>query len=125
MQTLNNEKIIISGVHMELTEALKARVMQKVEKLFRHDAHIIRVRVELIHDHHKKHEKEFIAKGHVEINGPDIVITVASNNEYESIDLLVNKLDRKLNRRARLKRIKRKIVKAVDIAADLPKAIMA
>lgn len=117
----NTERLIISGVHMELTDALKSMVAEKVEKLFKHEDQIIRVRVELEYQANKSKKEQFIAKGHVEVNGPDMVVAEASDDLYKSIDQMVLKLDRMRRQRARLSRVKRKQPKDVDIPADLPK----
>lgn len=119
----NEHDLIVSGVHLELTDALKAKVEEKMEKLFAHEGQIIRIRVELeysAHQHTK--QNEFIAKGHIEIHGPPMVASVASNDLYESIDQLTIKLDRMLRRRSRLKRVKRKHPHDVEIPAEIPKA---
>lgn len=118
---MNNSELIISGVHLNLTEALKNTVEEKTEKLFKHEERIIRLRVELEYNQNKTKEGEFIAKGHIEINGPPLIVSVATDDLYKSIDLLVNKLDRKLRRRARLSKVKRKNAHEVEIPADLPK----
>ena len=58
-ETMVQHDIIISGLNMELTEAIKNVVHEKVEKLFEHDDQIIRMRIELEYDPHPKtHEKE-------------------------------------------------------------------
>jgi putative sigma-54 modulation protein len=118
-----NEKIIISGVHLDLTQALKTAVEEKMEKLFRHENSIIRVRVELEHATNSSHENEFIAKGHIEINGAPIVVSSATDDLYKSIDDLSLKLDRKLRRRSRLIRVKRKDLHEIDLDSELPKAV--
>ena len=46
--------IIITGVHLELTQALKDKVNEKMDKLFAHEAGIIRIRVELEYNAHRK-----------------------------------------------------------------------
>ena len=117
----NNSELILSGVHLDLTDALKQAVHEKVEKLFRHEEDIVRIRVELEHDKNKAPQDQFQAKGHIEIHGPDMVISVRSEDLYKSIDQLVDKLDRKLRRRSRLQRVKRKETHAVEIPAELPK----
>jgi putative sigma-54 modulation protein len=117
-----NDKIIISGVHLDLTEALKNSVEEKMEKLFRHENKIIRVRVDLEHAHNSSHENEFVAKGHIDINGSPIVVSVGTEDLYKSIDELSIKLDRQLRRRSRLARVKRKDIHEIDLNADLPKA---
>ncbi|HCJ11765.1 MAG: ribosomal subunit interface protein [Verrucomicrobia bacterium GWF2_51_19] len=112
---MNQKEIIISGVHLELTDALKAIVTEKLDRLFRHETHIIRIRVELEHRTAKDHIKEFVAKGHVELHGPTLIVAVESENLYKSVDELVDKLDRKLGRRARIVRAKRKGASVLDV----------
>ena len=118
----NAHDLIITGIHMDLTESLKQSVTEKVERLFRHEDRIIRVKVELECDHTKSgKEHEFIAKGHIEINGPTMNVSVRDEDCHKAIDLLVDKLDRMLRRRSRLRRVKRKDTHEVDIPANLPK----
>ncbi|MGB0414946.1 MAG: ribosome hibernation-promoting factor, HPF/YfiA family [Coraliomargarita sp.] len=121
---MKQHDVIISGLNMELTDAIKNVVHQKAEKLFEHDDHIIRMRVELEYDsHNKSHQKEFIAKGHLEVRGNDHIASAATDDLYKSIDDMVQKLDRMLRRRSRLKRVKRKDTHLVDIPAEIPKAV--
>ena len=119
---MNNNEIIISGQNLELTEALKAEVHTKMEKLFKHQERIVRLRVDLEYNPNRHHDKEFIAKGRIEINGPDMVISIASNDMYKSIDELAEKLDRKIRRARRLEKVKTKQVKNVDISDNIPNA---
>lgn len=93
------DKLIVSGIHLSLTPALKQAIEQKTEKLLRHSSHIIRLRVDLEHDQTKGPDDRFVAKGHIEIDGPDLIASAASNDGYKSIDLLVAKLDELLRRR--------------------------
>ena len=117
-----SSKLIISGNNMDLTDALKNLVEDKVERLFRHESHIIRVRVDLEYDpHSSSHKNEFIAHGHIEINGPDMTCTAQSDDMHKSIDDMVNKLDRMIRRRSRLRKVKRKNTHGVDIPANIPK----
>ncbi len=118
---MNDNEIIISGQNLELTDALKASVVNKMSKLFTHDDRIIRLRVELSYKPNKHHHNEFSAKGHIEIQGPDMIVSVASDDMYKSIDELIVKLARKVRRRHRLERIKRNKLHDVDIPATLPK----
>jgi len=114
-----NEDLIISGVHLELTDALKATVTEKIEKLFRHEHDIIRIRVELEYNAHNSKQKEYIAKGHIEINGPPMVVIEATDDLYKSIDQLVLKLDRMIRRRSRLKKVKRKQVPEDSVSTNV------
>ena len=43
----NNHDLIITGIHMDLTDSLKQNVTEKAERLFRHEDRIIRIKVEL------------------------------------------------------------------------------
>ena len=120
---MKQHDVIITGLNMELTEAIKGMVHEKVEKLFEHEEHIIRMRVELEYDEHRAtHQKEFIAKGHLHVRGNDHYATAETNDLYKSIDQMVQKLDRMLRRRARMKKVKRKHTHDVDIPAEIPKA---
>jgi len=122
MYTENNHDLIITGIHMDLTEPLKQAVMEKVERLFRHEERIIRVKVDLESLPGKGgSEHEFVAKGHIEINGPSMNVSVTEDDCYKAVDLLIDKLDRMLRRRSRLRRVKRKSTHEVDIPASLPK----
>ena len=124
MITDRSNDIIISGTHLDLTEALKQVVLEKVTKLFEHENQIIRIRVELSVVH-ANHTKAFVAKGLLEIRGRDLVANVTSDDLYKSIDLLQLKLDRMLRRRSRLRILKRKQTHQVDIPAALPKVMPA
>ena len=121
---MKQHDVIISGLNMELTEAIKNMVHEKAEKLFEHEDQIIRMRVELEYDPHQStHQKEFIAKGQLEVRGNDHFASAATEDLYKSIDDLVSKLDRMLRRRSRLKKVKRKDTHLVAIPADIPKAV--
>ncbi|MCX6955482.1 MAG: ribosome-associated translation inhibitor RaiA [Verrucomicrobia bacterium] len=94
-------KIIVRGIHLELTEAIRAAATEKTSRLLRHNDHIIRVRIDLEHDHAKGDPVSYVAKGHVEIAGPDLIASVTSDDAYKSLDLLVDKLDRMIRERSR------------------------
>lgn len=113
--------IIISGQNLELTEAIKSVAREKALKLFEHEGHIIRFRLELEYTPNVSKEREFIAKGHIEIRGKPLVSTAETDDLYKSIDQLMEKLIRMLRRRSRLFRIKRRHTHDVDIPAQIPK----
>ena len=125
MHTHNDSHdLIITGIHMDLTDSLKTLVTEKMEKLFRHEERIIRIKVDLECDHTRAgKEHDFIAKGHIAINGPDLNVAVKNEDCHKAIDLMVEKLDRMLRRRSRLRRVKRKDTHEVDIPANLPKVV--
>lgn len=117
-------EIIVSGIHLVLTPALKAYVQEKMERLFRHEDHIVRVRVELESDSKQVPEQRFTAKGHIQLSGPDKNAQVTADDCYKAIDLLTDTLDRMLRRRARSHKVKRKQPHAVEWDdVELPKAV--
>lgn len=117
----NPHEIIVSGIHVSLTEALKAYVVDKMQRLFDHEDRIVRIRVEIEFDDRKAKEDRFTAKAHLQIHGPDTNISVTSDDAYKSIDLLVDKLDRSIRRRSRLHKEKRNHPHEVELDAVLPK----
>lgn len=125
---MNNEKtpheVIVTGIHLELTPSLKAYVKEKMERLFRHENHIVRLRVELECD--RKHDvaHKFVAKGHLELRGPNVNGSAESEEMHKSIDLLVDVLDQALRKRHGQQKDKRNHPHGVEIAdVALPKAI--
>jgi putative sigma-54 modulation protein len=122
---MSNHDLILSGIHLELTAALKETVRAKMERLFKHETRIVRLRIELEHTASKDHLGEFVAKGHLILSGPELTVAVASEDLYKSIDLLVDKLDRKLRRRSRLLKVKRHHPHEIEIPACLPKVSLA
>ena len=122
---MKQHAVIVTGRNIELTKAMKEAVYRKAEKLFEHEEQIIRLRVELEYNKNVTSQDEQIAKGHIEISGNPLITTETSENMYTSIDQMVDKLDRMLRRRSRLRRVKRKDVHAVDLPSQLPKTSMA
>lgn len=119
----NPHEIIVSGIHVELTAALKAYVVEKMQRLFSHEDRIVRIRVDIEFDDRKAKEDRFTAKALLQISGPDAMISVTSDDAYKSIDFLVDKLDRALRRRSRLHKVKRNHPHEVEFDIALPKAV--
>lgn len=94
-----NDKLLFRGVHLDLTQALRDIVAEKTARLFRHEAGLVRLRLDLEHDRTKSPAQAFVARGRIEVRGPDLVASVASEDCYKSVDLLVDKLDALLRRR--------------------------
>ena len=118
---MTSAPIVVTGVHLDLTDALKETVRAKVERLLRHNPRIIRVHVELVHTRCSDHRREFGAQIRLEIPGPDIVVREESDDLYKSIDILVDKVDRQLRRRHRLDKEKRNHPHPTDLG-DLGRA---
>ena len=101
--------LILSGLHFDLKDGHKTLISEKMEKIFKHEEKIIDAESNWKHDSKSSsHKNEYVAKGHLELKGTTITISTASDNINKSIDDLVDKLDRGLRRRSRLRRVKRK-----------------
>ncbi len=123
-QTNPAPDVIVSGIHLELTPSLKFYVREKLQRVFRHDGHIVRAKVELECDRKHDRQHKFIAKAHLQVRGPDINATVSSEDCHKSIDLLVDKLDQALRRRHGLAKDKRNHPHAIEWGdVSLPKAV--
>lgn len=118
-------ELIVSGIHLDLTPSLKTFVREKTERLFRHAERIVRIRVELECDPKQSVSNRFTAKGHIEIQGPDMNASVSADECHKAVALLVDKLDRMLSRRSSLFKVKRHPHANGNLAelTDLPKAI--
>jgi putative sigma-54 modulation protein len=122
MNSQNTHELIVSGIHLDLTPSLKTFVREKSERLFRHEERIVRIRVELECDRAAATGVRFTAKGHIQIHGPDMNASVQADECHKAVSMLVDKLDRMLQRRHQLHRVKRNHPHAVDLAAEIPKA---
>lgn len=116
-----DEKLIISGIHLDLTDGMKLHVREKVSKLLRHEPHIVRVRVTIEFHQTKSHHGQFTAKGQIEIQGPDVISGESADDAYAAIDKLVSELDRGLRKRSTNRLSKRDKPHAIDLDVDLPK----
>lgn len=111
-----SHEVIVSGIHLELTPSLKTFVQEKAERLFRHEERLVRLRVELECDSCHSSVPRFIAKGHIQIYGPEMNAAVAADECHKAVTLLVDKLDRMLRRRARFSKVKRNHPQAIELS---------
>ena len=124
MNRQNNHELIVSGIHLELTPSLKIFVREKADRLFRHEERIVRIRVELECDSKEDVGARFKAKGHIVLLGPGMNATVGADECHKAVALLVDKLDRMLEKRHQLHKVKRNHPHAVEFnGVDLPKAV--
>ena len=115
------DRLLVRGIHLELTDALRTAVAEKTARLFRHEEHIIRLRIDLESDKTKDVSQRYLAKGHIEIRGPDLNASVASEDAYKSIDLLVDKLDGLLRKRSNHRKDKIHHPHGVELTGEIPK----
>ncbi len=116
-------KLILRGIHLELTDAMKAIFHEKVGRLLRHEPRIDRIRIDVDHDKTKGAKAHFVAKGQIEISGPDLIASVDSEDAYKSVDLLINKLDGLLRKRHSALKEKRHHRHTIEVGGALPKEI--
>ena len=116
-------KLILRGIHLDLSDAMKASIQEKAGRLLRHEPRIDRIRIDVELDKTKTSKDHFIAKGQIEIFGPDLVASVDSDDAYKSVDLLVDKLDGLLRKRHSEKKEKRAHPHGVELDAALPKTV--
>ena len=123
-QMNNHHEVIVSGIHLDLTPSLKTFVTEKAGRLFRHEERIVRLRVELECDAKETVGARFKAKGHVVIHGPDMNAMVETDECHKAVSLLIDKLDRMLERRAKIRRARRHQApaRALKLDAELPQA---
>lgn len=81
----------ISGHHVELTEALKAYVTEKFQRLERHFDQISNTNVIL-----QVEKLRQIAEATVNISGGELHAKAETEDMYAAIDALVDKLDRQI-----------------------------
>ena len=81
----------ITGRHLEITDAIREFINEKLTRLERHFDHItdIHVIIDVIKDTH-------IAEAKINLAGTEIFAASKMNDLYASIDILLDKLDRQV-----------------------------
>lgn len=85
--------IDLTGHHIDLTDALRTYVNEKMSRLERHFDHVTKTHVILLVDN-KRHIAE--ATMHVPGNNSNVHANCEHEDMYAAIDLLVDKLDRQI-----------------------------
>lgn len=88
-------QIEVSGQNIEITQALRAYVSEKLERLERHFGNLISARVVL-----RLEKLEHMAEATVAVGGRtnDIHADAVAEDMYAAIDKLIDKLDRQVRR---------------------------
>ncbi|MCX7918806.1 MAG: ribosome-associated translation inhibitor RaiA [bacterium] len=86
-------QIVITGRHIEITAPIKEYVEKKIKRLEKYFNHILEVRVTLIGEKHRQ-----IAEVNIDANGLNIASSDETSDIYASIDNVVDKLERKLQK---------------------------
>lgn len=93
--------ILVRGVGIEIPPTLHSAAVNKVAKLLRHHQRIIRVRIDFEQETAGHAAQPAIASGRVELPGPDLIARVSGETLASSLDLLIEKLDRRLRERTK------------------------
>jgi len=84
-------QVSITGHHVEVTEALKAYVEEKIQKIKRHFDNVVDVHVILTVE--KLQQK---AEAAVQVSGAKLYAEDTQEDMYAAIDFMVDKLDRQI-----------------------------
>jgi putative sigma-54 modulation protein len=94
------ERLSATGIHLKLTDALRHHIVLKAGRLLRHQPRLDWINVDVIHDQTRAPHEQFIAKGRIETKGPDLFASAACRDAYAAINLMTQRLDRALRKRA-------------------------
>jgi putative sigma-54 modulation protein len=84
-------KINIIGHHLDITDGLKNHIAKKLKKLEGHSQDILEIKI-ILSVENITHN----AEGNIYLHKTDLHAKCSSSDMYESIDLLVNKLDKQI-----------------------------
>lgn len=98
---IESKDVILSGIHLELTDALRSYVEEKSARLLRHEPGILKIQVDLERNANRSHSDEFIARGIISISGANnFVAQSAADDLYRAIDEMTDRLDRQIKSHA-------------------------
>ncbi len=84
-------QLSVTGHHIELTDALRDYVKEKIQRIERHFDHVTNVHVILSVERHQQK-----AEATVHVAGADVYADAVKDDMYAAIDALVDKLDRQI-----------------------------
>lgn len=116
-----DSKIIMQGIHVQLTDAMQNSIREKFGRILRHEPRIIRINIRLHQDQTLGSERHYTATAQVEIGGPDLVASVDGMEAYDLFDALVEKLHHLLEKRHGRRKDKRNHPHGVELGGSLPK----
>ncbi|MBS0327557.1 MAG: ribosome-associated translation inhibitor RaiA [Proteobacteria bacterium] len=104
--------LTLTGNHLDITPAIRAYVVAKLERINRHFDHVIDVSVVLAVDKLRQ-----IVEANVHVRGKDLHAESVDADMYAAIDLLADKLDRQVLRHKEKRRTHR--VEATPVARTM------
>lgn len=88
--------LTISGHHLDVSPALRAYVLSKLERVLRHFDQIIEVKVWLSVDNQSEKDQRQQAICSLRVKGNDLHVASRHADLYAAVDTLADKLDRKV-----------------------------
>lgn len=116
-----DSKLLMQGVHIELTEALQNAIREKFSVLLRHNEFIIRINVRLHQDQKMGNDYHYTATAEIEIGGPNLVATAEGKDAYSVLDELVQRLDQLIERRHGRRKERRNHPRDIELDSHIPK----
>ncbi len=98
-------QITLNGKNIDITDALRDYVNEKIGKVIKHNGQIINIKVTLSVNKNPKVKKNNVAEASCLLNGSVIRVSEEEETMYAAIDLLSDRFDRQV------KDIKEKILK--------------
>lgn len=90
--------LTISGHHLEVTDALREYVLNKLSRVLRHFDQVVDVNVLLTVEKQKEKDRRQRAEVTLHVKGREIFVENAHEDLYAAIDELMDKLDRQVCR---------------------------
>ncbi|MCL4499189.1 MAG: ribosome-associated translation inhibitor RaiA [Chloroflexi bacterium] len=91
-------ELIVKGRHIEITDALRQYAEEKVGRLTRHFDQVMKIEVELNVDKNPSHPNPQTAEVTLHTKGPLIRGKASSDTMYASIDAVVDKIERQVQK---------------------------
>ena len=114
-------KIVLQGIHVELTPALQAAMRAKLAVVLRHNPFIIRITARRHCTQPVGQTRLFRASAQVGIGGPDLNASAEGPEVYDVVDELVAKLTQLIERRHGLRKDRRNHPQEIEVGAEIPK----
>lgn len=101
--TLLAEKLVFRDLNSGLSPESRLAAFERISRFAEHHHPLGRLLIELEQDPATAADHRFTAKGQLEFDGPALFSSVASDDPIRSLDFLLEKFDRQLRRRPRLR----------------------
>lgn len=114
-------KLVIQGKNIEITDAIREYVNQKIEKAVTHfQAMITEVDVHLSVARNPRVNSRQVAEVTIYVNGAVVRAEEGSENLYASIDMVADKISRQLRKYKEKRSTKHHAVKTAEALSDQP-----